>query len=57
MLLVGFGVIRALMLVIGIIGWTGMQSLRATLDATFTGSTVMLAKVGTLISTTGLYHT
>jgi len=51
-LLLGFGGIGALMLVIGVIGWTGMQSLRTTL----TGSTVMLAKVETLISNAGLYH-
>jgi len=51
-LLMGFGGIGALILVIGVIGWMGMQSLPATL----TGSTVMLAKLGALISNAGLYH-
>ena len=55
-LLLGFGGIGALMPVTGVIGWTGMQSLCAALDATFTGSAVLSAKVETLISNAGLYH-
>ena len=51
-LLMGFGGIGALILVIGFIVWTGMQSLPATLKR----STVMLAKVGTHISNASLYH-
>jgi hypothetical protein len=51
-LLMEFGGIGALILVIGVIGWTGMQLLPATL----TRSTVMLAKVGPLISNASLYH-
>lgn len=35
------------------IGWTGMQSLRAMLDAMLIGSTVIFAKVGTLIINAG----
>jgi hypothetical protein len=50
--LMGFGGIGALILAIGAIGLTGMESLPVTLIR----STVTLTKVGILIGNASLYH-
>lgn len=55
-MLLGLGSAGTLMVIVSFIGWTGMESLRARLHATYTGQTVSLAKVETVLANAGFYH-
>ncbi len=55
-LILGFSIVGAIMIVVGIIGLYGLQQLRGELRTLYESSTLALANVGTTSSYLGLYH-